>query len=410
MRVEVLTIGSELISGATVNTNAAYLARRLSEIGLPCRQQISVSDDANSLRDTLQDMLARCDLLIVTGGLGPTFDDVTVDSIAEATGHPLTFRADIARTIRRFYRQHHRTIQRAALRQASLPRDASPIPNPLGTAPGIWLTHTRGLLIALPGVPAEMRAMMERTVLPRLKRLARGGVVESRTLRTVGLVELSIEAALRRLRLPEELQVGLYPHLRMVDVRLTVTHRSRPRARAMIARVETQLRRRLGTAIYGTDEETLEEVIGKLLVSRRLTLAIAESCTGGFVSDRITSVSGSSRYLRGSIVAYHNDIKRHALGVLPGTLERWGAVSAQTAKEMAAGVRRFADADLGLSITGIAGPTGGTPKKPVGRVYIGISERRGTSARQCQFFGDRTAIKTQAAQAALDWLRQRLLT
>lgn len=409
MRVELLTIGSELISGATVNTNAAYLTRRLLDIGLACRRQTTVSDERAGLIATLRETLDRCDLLITTGGLGPTFDDITVESLAEATAQPLTLRADVANTIRRFYHKHHRAIQRAALRQALLPRDSSPIPNPLGTAPGIWLPLGDKIVVALPGVPAEMRAMTERTVLPRLKRTKRGQAVESRTLRTAGLVELSIEAILNQLRLPEQIQIGLYPHLRMVDVRLTVMDRSRRAARTLIAHAEAQLRRRLGNTLYGTDEETLEEVIGKLLVLRRKTLAVAESCTGGLVSDRLTNVSGSSRYLRGSVVAYHNDLKRR-LGVSERTLQRFGAVSAQAAKEMAAGIRRFAHADIGLSITGIAGPTGGTPKKPVGLVHLGLSDGRRTRTIQRQFFGDRSAIKTQAAQTALDWLRQALLT
>ena len=409
MHAELLTVGSELTSGATLNTNAAYLARRLAERGIPCRRQVTVGDERASLTAALREALSRADLLLITGGLGPTFDDVTMETIADVTGRPLVASAAVAATIRLFYTRSHRTLQRAALRQAYLPEGGLALPNPLGTAPGLWLALADQLVIALPGVPSEMRAIMERSVLPRLKR--RGGrlAIESLTLRTAGVVELSIEAILRRLRIPANVQVGLYPHLRMVDIRLTATASSHQAARRTLSRIDTALRRRLGIAIYGTGEETLEAVVGHRLVQRRQTLAVAESCTGGLVSDRLTNVPGSSRYLRGSVVAYHNDVKRRCAGVSASMLARFGAVSAQTAGEMAKGVRRVLGTDIGLSIAGIAGPTGGTTQKPVGLVHMGLSDGRRTRTQRCQLFGDRLAIKAQAAQVALDWLRRNLL-
>ena len=409
MNAEVLTVGSELTSGATLNTNAAYLARRLAELGIPCRRQVTVGDERSALTDALRDALSRADLLIVTGGLGPTFDDVTMATIADVTERPLIAAPAVAATIRRFYARSHRALQRAALRQAYLPKGGRPLPNPLGTAPGLWLALAHQLVIALPGVPAEMRAIMERHVLARLKRREGLLAIESLTLRTAGVVELSIEAILRKLRIPAGVQIGLYPHLRMVDIRLTATAPSRQAAQRALSGIDAALRRRLGPAVYGTGEETLESVVGRLLVQRRWSLAVAESCTGGLVSDRLTNVPGSSRYLRGSVVAYHNEIKRQPLGVSDATLARFGAVSAQTAGELAEGVRRLTNADVGLAITGIAGPTGGTKQKPVGLVFLGLSDRRRTLTQRGQFFGDRMAIKAQAAQAALDWLR-RILT
>ncbi len=409
MRTELLTIGSELINGATINTNAAYLARRLAACGLTCQRQVTVSDDRHRLTEALQDALARCDLLITTGGLGPTFDDVTMEVIAEVTERPLVVVSAAAARIQHFYTRRHRALQRAALRQALLPAGGIALLNPIGTAPGLWLKLPTTLLIALPGVPGEMHAMMTQGVLPRLARVRGAGVIVGRTIRTVGIVELSIEAILRRLHIPPTIQVGLYPHLRAVDVRLTATAPSATAARRAVVAVETPLRRALGPAVYGTDEETLEAVVGALLVKQRKTLAVAESCTGGLLSDRITDVAGSSRYLRGSLVAYHNDLKRHYLGVPTTMLARAGAVSGAVAKAMAQGMRTFAQADIGLSITGIAGPTGGTKKKPVGLVYLGLATARGAKTLRCQFFGDRDAIKTQAAQTALDWLRRHLL-
>ncbi|MBI3321627.1 MAG: nicotinamide-nucleotide amidohydrolase family protein [Candidatus Omnitrophica bacterium] len=317
----------------------------------------------------------------------------------------------MAAVIRRFYTRAHRMLQRAALRQASLPRGATSLPNPIGTAPGVWLELPRLLIIALPGVPAEMRAILDRSVLPRLARLGVAQAIESRTLRTVGIVELSIESILRGMRLPPSVQAGLYPNLRAVDIRLTATARSHRIARRMLSRLDTALRRRLGALIYGTDGETLEGVVGALLRSQRKTLAVAESCTGGLLSSWITDVPGSSRYFLGSVIAYHNQVKRASLGI-PGTqLSRVGAVSAQTARSMAEGVRRRLGADIGVAVTGIAGPTGGTTQKPVGLVYVGLADRlEGVRSLRCRFLGDRAAIKHQAAQTALDRLRLHLLT
>ena len=409
MHAELLTIGSELLNGATVNSNAAYLARRLAEAGIACRRQTAVRDDRVELCEALQETIGRTSLVLITGGLGPTFDDITLEMLAEVTGHPLVRSPAVAATIRRFYTRRQRTLQRAALRQAALPEGGVPLPNPIGTAPGVWLELGGRIVVALPGVPAEMRAIMDRSVMPRLRRLVRGTAMAHRTLRTVGIVELSIQEILERLPIPDQIEVGLYPHLRAVDVRLTATARSRREARRLVQRLETALRRRLGSVVYGVDGDTLEAVVGTLLVARHKTLSVAESCTGGLIADRITDVSGSSRYFRGGVIAYHNALKQSRLGVPARILTRHGAVSAQTATRMAEGVRLFAGSDLGLAITGIAGPTGGTKTKPVGLVYLALADGRRTQVARHQFFGDRESIKWQAAQTALDALRCVLL-
>jgi nicotinamide-nucleotide amidase len=429
METELLTIGSELTSGATVNTNAAELAQRLASLGIRVQRCVSVGDERADVIEALREALRRCELLITTGGLGPTFDDCTMEAIAEATRRPLVYHPPVAAAIRRFYTAHRRRLKQAALRQAWLPQGGGALPNPLGTAPGLWLSlrsHTdRGsrlqapgntlhlevpnILIALPGVPAEMRAILVGSVLPRLRRLAPHRAVETLTLRTAGIVELEIEAMLKQLRIPEGVEIGLYPHLRMVDVRLTASAASRAAARRALRLVEQPLRRALDRHLYGTNEQTLEAVIGTLLLQRRRTLGVAESCTGGLVCDRLTNVPGSSRYLRGGVVAYHNDLKRHPLGVPNETLARDGAVSAQVARGMAQGIRQVAGADLGLALTGIAGPTGATATKPVGLVYLALADGTRTRTMRCRFLGDRVSIKLQAAQTALDWLRRVLL-
>jgi nicotinamide-nucleotide amidase len=409
MRAELLTIGSELTSGATINGNAAYLARRLGEIGIACRRQVSVGDERAPLLEAIREAMGRAELVVLTGGLGPTFDDVTRDALSEAARRPLRLHPEIASSIRRFYRRLGRRIQQVAMRQAQVPDGAEALPNPIGTAPGIWLPLGRVIVVALPGVPAEMRAIMERSVLPRLRRLGSGTAVATCLLRTAGVAELTIQQLLVRLRVPDTVQIGLYPNLRTVDVRLTATAPTPAKSAALLRPLEAALRRALGDAVYGSGDIRLEAAIGKLLVARRLTIAVAESCSGGLVCDRLTDVPGSSRYVRGGLVAYDNQVKEAVLGVPAATLKRHGAVSRHTAARMADGVRTLCGASLGLSVTGIAGPAGATPRKPVGLVYFGLSDGHRARTLTANFFGDRRSIKRQAAQTALNWLRLSLL-
>jgi len=410
MRAELLAIGSELTRGHTVNTNAAYLASQLNALGIECGRQTTLPDDQPAIVQGLREAVNRSRLIITTGGLGPTLDDVTVEALARATGRRLVHVASVDRHIRRFYRAHRRRLDRLALRQADVPEGAIPLPNPLGTAPGLWLAlEGNRLIVSLPGVPRELRVIMERSVIPRLKRLADRRTILSRTIRTVGLVELEVQAALRRLGVPLCVEVGLYPQLRAVDLRLTVSGIPPRRAWSLLNRLERQLRRRLGRAVYGVDDQTLEAAVGEAMVRRGKTLAVAESCTGGLVSDRITDVPGSSRYVLLSVVPYHNRMKQELLGVSSTCLKRSGAVSAPVARAMAQGVRRTAGADVGLAITGIAGPTGGTSRKPVGLVYLALADAHRSAVKRCQFYGDRLSIKYQSCQMALDWLRRWVL-
>lgn len=409
MDAEVLTIGSELVSGQTVNTNAAYLARRLGELGIRCSRQVSVSDERAMIIRSVREALDRTPLLIISGGLGPTFDDVTMEAVAEAVGRPLRRLPDVARRVRAFCRRHQRAVTAQALCQADVPSGAIALPNPLGTAPGVWLSIDQTLLIALPGVPQELRAILDASVLPRLRRLRAALPVLCRTLKTVGVVELDIQRRLKAIALPKEMSVGLYPNLRAVDIRLTIDGLSPGSSRARLNRVERALRQRLGPAVYGVDDQSLESVIGERLITQRKTLAVAESCTGGLVSTRLTDVPGSSRYLRGSIVAYDNRMKQALLDVKRELLAAHGAVSEPVARAMADGVRRRMGADIGLAVTGIAGPSGGTKTKPVGLVYLAVADRRGIAVQRHHFHGDRLAVRGQAAQAALDLLRRHLL-
>ena len=405
MDAELLAIGSELTSGHTLNTNAAYLARQLARLGLVCRRHTSVPDNAAAIGEAVTEALERAAVFIATGGLGPTFDDITMAAVARATGRPLRRHAEVERRIRAFCRAHKRPATALALRQAALPAGGEALPNPVGTAPGLWLPLGRKLLIALPGVPQEMRAIMERSVLPRLRRHQRAPVL-SRTIRTIGLVELDVQAALQRLRIPEVVQLGLYPHLRAVDVRLTIAGSPASTAAPLLNRLERAIRRALGPAVYGVDDQTMEGVIGQALVRRHRTLAVAESCTGGLIADRLTNVPGSSRYLLAAVVAYHNRTKQELLGVRAAELLRHGSVSEPVARAMAQGVRRRTEADIGLAVTGIAGPTGGTRAKPVGLVYVALADRRRAEVQRFQFQGDRLSVKYQTSQMALESLRR----
>ncbi|MBI4322659.1 MAG: competence/damage-inducible protein A [Candidatus Omnitrophica bacterium] len=409
MEAEILSIGSELTSGQTVNTNAAYLARRLREAGFDCPRQAVVADERTLIVQSVREALRRSRLLLITGGLGPTFDDLTMAAIAQATGRRLVLVPAVARRIRAFCRRHQRSLTTPALRQAYLPQGAAALPNPIGSAPGVWLALGGTILVALPGVPQEMRAITEASVLPRLRRRTRRAPIRSRTLRTVGVVELEIQRLLKTVPVPAGMALGLYPNLRAVDVCLTMRGSSSQASRRALRAVERAIRARLGAAVYGLDEQTLESVVGGALVARHKTLAVAESCTGGLVSDRLTNVPGSSRYLLAALVAYHNRAKQEWLGVPGGLLLRDGAVSAPVARAMAQGIRRCAGADVGLAITGIAGPGGGTPAKPVGLVYLAVADARGSAVERFRFQGERAAIKGQAVQMALNLLRKRLL-
>ncbi len=409
MQAELLTIGSEILSGSTLDTNSAWISQRLLGLGITVVRRTSVPDDPSLLVPAIQEAMGRSRLILTTGGLGPTADDITLAAVADATDRPLILHPEIAAAIRRFYSRRRRRLQQDALRQAYLPQGASALANPLGTAPGVWLEMDSSLIISLPGVPMEMRALMEHAILPRLSRLKGRPCVASIVLRTAGLVELELQHLMEKIGVPANVQVGYYPHLRAVDLRLSATARTPAAAEKQIRSLCSQLRKALGPAIYAADEEKMESIIGRLLVKRRRTLGVAESCTGGLVCARLTDVPGSSRYFRGGAIVYANELKTCLLGVSDAVLKKYGAVSGQTAAAMASGVRRATESSIGLSITGIAGPGGGSASKPVGLVYIGLADGKNARTERHQFFGSREMIKGQAAQMALNALRLHLL-
>ncbi len=413
MRVELLSVGTELLLGEIVDTNAAYLAEKLSELGISVYHKTTVGDNAERLVAALQISLARADVVLVTGGLGPTEDDVTAAAIAQVAGVDLVEDEATAERIRSLARTHGLRLLDKLLKQARVPHGGQVIPNPVGTAPGIILPCDSKTVIALPGVPAEMRAMAEQTALPYLARRAApegAAVIVSRVLRLAGIGESGAEAEIGDL-IRAQTNPTIAPLAKLQEIHLRITARAADRGAAeeVIAPLETEIRRRLGDHVYGADGESLETVVGRMLREAGQTVAVAESCTGGLIGHRLTNVPGSSDYFLGSVVTYSNQAKVAVLKVPEETIQQHGAVSAEVARAMAEGVKEVCGAHLGLSVTGIAGPTGATATKPVGLTYVALSGAGGTVAEEHRLRGDRAMVKERAAQAAL-YLLYRTLT
>ena len=349
------------------------------------------------------------ELIIGTGGLGPTADDLTTEVVAEFLGRKLEMDENVAEALKRRFesRGHPWTLNN--LKQALFPEGADIIPNPLGTAPGFRLTVGQGkTLLWLSGVPKEMEAMLNESVLPwAAQERKAGGEISACTFKIYGLTESKLDEILRPIPLTEQVRLSFRAHYPDLSLRLTV--RGGGERAEKFKELRTRIRELISSYIYGEGEETLEQIIGKLLLEKGWTLALGESCTGGAISHRITRVAGSSAYFKSAVVAYSNESKVRFLGVKTATLERYGAVSRETALEMAQGIKRQAGADIGLSVTGIAGPTGGSAEKPVGTVWVGIAHREQSDARLFRFQGDRERVILGASQAALNWLRTALL-
>ncbi len=404
-------MGNELLTGDTLDTNGRFLTRAIEPLGLAPRFKHIAGDREEDIVLALRDAASRADVVFVTGGLGPTEDDLTRKSVARAFDRRLIFHAELLEPIRAWFSRAGMEMPPDNERQALIPSGAKPLPNPAGTAPGFILEDGKTSIVVLPGVPREMREMYEASVHPYLASRFRGGETwEVRTVRTTGVPESKVNEMLGSLLdLSRNPQAGLAASDLGVDLRIRARAGSPDAARAMIDALVEEARARLGSAIYSETGEGLERVVGRLLAEREKTLSIAESCTGGLISERITSVSGSSVYFDRGLVTYSNDSKEAMLGVPRALLLARGAVSAETARTMAEGVRGLAGTDFGLSVTGIAGPTGGTAEKPVGLVCMALAVRGGeTRVEEHRFPGDREMVRARSAQAALDLLRRHL--
>jgi nicotinamide-nucleotide amidase len=410
MRAEILSVGTELLLGQITDTNAAYIARELAELGVDLYFKQTVGDNPPRIQEAVRLALSRAEAILITGGLGPTEDDLTVEAVAGALGEDLVEDPAVTEHVRRFFATRGRTPTPNVFKQALVPRTARVIPNTRGTAPGIHLERDGRMIFIMPGVPYEMEGMMQNYVVPALKRRTGGEVIRSVVLRVTGEGESAVEMRIKDLLSTTTPTIAPYAKLGEVHLRLTAKGSAETVAR-QLAEGERLVRDRLGELIYGKDDETLEQVVGELLTARRATLAVAESCTGGLLAQRITAVPGSSIYFTEGIVAYGNDAKITLLGVPKESLEAHGAVSAPVAEAMAQGIRARAKTTYALSITGIAGPTGGTEEKPVGLVYLGLADETAAQHRRLAFGAQagRAGIRHLAAQAALNLLRLHLI-
>jgi nicotinamide-nucleotide amidase len=412
MKVELLSVGTELLLGEIVDTNAVYLAEKLSRLGINVFHKTTVGDNAERLAAALRISMGRSDVVLATGGLGPTEDDITAAAVAHVAGVDLVEDEATAERIRSFARQRGIGLLDKLLKQAHVPRGATVVPNPTGTAPGVIVTRDGKTVITLPGVPSEMKAMAEETVLPYLARRvasAGPGTILSRVLRLTGIGESQVEAEIADL-IRNQGNPTIAPLARTFEVHLRLTARASDaaQARSMLAPLEAEIRQRVGEHIYGADDESLESVAGRMLREAGLTLAVAESCTGGLIGHRLTNVPGSSDYLLAVLVTYGNESKMKLLDVPRDTLEQHGAASAEAAGAMAEGVRATCGAAVGLAVTGIAGPTGARPGKPVGLVYAAVANGADTTAERHVLRGDRLTVKGRASQAALHLLYRSL--
>lgn len=412
MKAHLLTIGNELLIGQTTNTNAAWLGERLSRLGVRVERIVVVGDDPNHMQAELGRAVEEGELVILTGGLGPTHDDVTREVLADYFDAPLQTDSDLLDRIRSYYERRGRQMPSEAQKLAEVPSGFETIENPVGVAVGLWFDPPGdGALVAvLPGIPEEMKGIFEASVEPRLDAHPDLRDVTHRTLVTSGIAESSLQERLSGLpdQLGDDLRLAYLPSTRGVRLRLTAESGEGSNPEARLDQLDTWIRERVGEHVLGRGDVTLEEVLGNRLRRTKRTLACAESATGGLIGHRLTSVSGASDYFLGSVVAYANAVKIAQLGVRERTLREEGAVSEAVAGQMARGVRDALDADLGVSTTGIAGPTGGTSEKPVGTVWIGYADDTGVRAVRRQFVEDRTLNKDLFASAALEVVRREI--
>ncbi len=417
MNVEVVTIGDELLLGFTVDTNAAHLARELAAAGIGVARRATVGDEPAQVAAAVKEALDRTGAVITTGGLGPTSDDLTKPSIAALFGRVMKFDDAIWEELKIRWKSYRWPggIPESNKQQAMIPEGAVILKNRHGSAPGIWLEDERSptprWVAMLPGVPREMRGMLADELLPRLRALTAGtpNVIVSRTLRTIGIGESALADLLGTLaKGPKGLPLAYLPSVEGTDLRLTSRDRSALEAARALDAGAAELRAVLGAYVYGEAKTDLAAVVLDLLRSRGMKIAVAESCTGGMLGARITAIAGSSDVMLGGVIAYADEVKESHLGVSAGTLRVHGAVSEETAREMAAGVCARFGAEVGVGITGIAGPAGGTPEKPVGTVCIAVSTGGAIRSTKVQMIGDRDEIRRRSAQAALNMVRRAL--
>jgi nicotinamide-nucleotide amidase len=410
MNAEIIAIGSELLTPYRLDTNSLFITNELNQVGVRVVHKAVVGDATDEMMSSFRHALDRADVVVSCGGLGPTDDDRTRQTVADLLGRKLLRNEEVLQKLQERFRRFGRTMPEINTRQALVIEGATVMPNPLGTAPGQWIKAKGHILILLPGVPKELRALMEAEVTPRLAKL---GIKErryTRDLRIVGLFESEVEQRVSPLyaQYPDT-DTTILATSGGIQLHPSIWSDDAAGAEARLDELVGRMALALGESLISTRGEMIEDIVGRVLMENRATIAVAESCTGGLLAERFTSLPGSSAYFLGGIVCYSNDLKTRLLGVPAEMIEAKGAVSSEVALALAAGIRKLTGATLGIGITGVAGPGGGTPEKPVGLVHIGIADERGPREKSFRFPGDRERIRFFATQNALDAVRRYFL-
>jgi nicotinamide-nucleotide amidase len=408
LNVEIITIGNEVITGHIVDTNAVYLADTVFSQGARVTRVVSVGDEIEAISEALHEAMTRSDLILVSGGLGPTPDDRTSEAAAHALRRELVIHEEYLETLKEKFQRWNLTFTHSDEKQARVPTGAEPLPNPIGLC-GFKVEEGTKTIFFFPGVPREMKGIVEEALLPFLREKIRGEkeIVRSVLFKVFGLSEARVKEVIEGIS--ENVELAYLPSFPEIHLRVIVRGIDAKEVVARHKQCEEKISERLGAYLYGTGDEVMESVVGRLLRESNATLAVAESCTGGLIAHRITEVPGCSDYFLRGVVAYSNQAKEELLGVPTAILKKYGPVSRETTEQMARGVRENSGATIGVATTGIAGPTGGTPETPVGRVFIALAADDIIEVKQHDFFGDRHAIKLMASAVALDRVRRYLL-
>ena len=411
MKVQIITIGDEILIGQVINTNAAFIGERLTQLQIKISRTSVVPDDETEILKEFKKAFDSNDVVLVTGGLGPTHDDVTKNCVVEFFETELEENAEVLSDVKSFFDARGRALTDTNRSQALVPKIAVPIRNDKGTAPGFWIEQKNKIFVCMPGVPYEMKNMMEKFVLPKLeKRLERKSFTVIKNLLTTGIAESMLFDRLGNMdELLQGAKMAFLPSQYGVRLRITVECPTQKEANEKLDEIEQKIRSFVGRHIYGKENDTLESVIANLLIERGLRVAVAESCTGGLINHRLTNISGSSQYLERGVIAYSNAAKVELLHVDENIIQKYGAVSLEVARQLAEGVKAISGTDIGLAVTGIMGPTGSTENKPIGLVYIGICDHTICTAKEFRFGDDRLLNKDRTSQAALEMLRRNLL-
>ncbi|MGD0425645.1 MAG: competence/damage-inducible protein A [Candidatus Acidiferrales bacterium] len=407
MNAEIIAVGSELLTPYRLDTNSLWLTDELNKIGIRVIHKAVVGDSPGEMRSSFRHALDRADLIIASGGLGPTDDDRTRETVADLLGRKLQMNEAIVREIQERFRRFARTMPEINKRQAMVPEGATVLPNPRGTAPALWLEADGHIIVLLPGVPHELKSIFETEVRPRLAKISGDERLFTRDLRTTGLGESDVETRVRPLyQLYPDTETTILASPTGTQLHPRTWSRDASKAEKLLDEITDRMALALGEHLYSTKGESLEEVVARILNENRATIAVAESCTGGMLAERLTNVPGSSSYFLGGVICYSNELKTSLVGVPQSLIEAKGAVSSEVALALADGIRRRTGATLGVGVTGVAGPGGGTPEKPVGLVHIGLADEHGPRERAYRFPGDRERIRQFASQSALDAVRR----